>query len=153
MFSKRILFTYESPFINNRIDITEYDRVCIGDCFLLQSRLSEGIMLNDSIMNFYMNYSLTEFIEGQLSLLGIPKEDAVLLLQKKHLADPSREELIKGALNSLLLTFHIFSTFLYPQLSKLRCLDNRDIKKKLLKWCENAAVFQRQCVFFPIFQK
>ena len=110
-------------------------------------------MLNDSIVIFYMNYSLTEYIEGQLSLLGIPKEDAVVLLQKKHLSDPNREELIKGALNNLLLTFHIFSTFFYPQLSKLRCLENSAIKKKLLKWCENAAVFQRQCVFLPIYQK
>ena len=47
--------------------------------------------LNDLVEN--PNLSLTEYIEGQLSLLGIPKEDAVVLLQKKHLSDPNREEL------------------------------------------------------------
>ena len=27
MYSRRILFTYKSPFINGSVDITEYDRV------------------------------------------------------------------------------------------------------------------------------
>ena len=31
MFSKRILFTYTSPYINNCIDINEYDRVRVCD--------------------------------------------------------------------------------------------------------------------------
>ena len=31
MFSKRTLFTYTSPYINNCIDINEYDRVVLVD--------------------------------------------------------------------------------------------------------------------------
>lgn len=29
MYSKRILFTYQSPYINSSVDITEYDKVFV----------------------------------------------------------------------------------------------------------------------------
>ena len=106
-------------------------------------------MLNDSIVNFYMNYTLTEHIRDRLRLHHIDESDAETLLRKEHLSDPSLEEHVKKVLNEELLTFHVFSTFLYPQLGKLRRIDNGETKKKLRKWCENAAIFQRRCVFFP----
>ena len=112
MFSKRILFTYTSPYINNCIDIRD-----------------------------------------RLRLHHIDESDAETLLRKEHLSDPSLEEHVKKVLNEELLTFHVFSTFLYPQLGKLRRIDNGETKKKLRKWCENAAIFQRRCVFFPLFQQ
>ena len=110
-------------------------------------------MLNDSIVNFYMNYTLTEHIRDRLRLHHIDESDAETLLRKEHLSDPSLEEHVKKVLNEELLTFHVFSTFLYPLLGKLRRIDNGETKKKLRKWCENAAIFQRRCVFFPLFQQ
>ena len=71
-------------------------------------------MLNDSIVNFYMNYTLTEHIRDRLRLHHIDESDAETLLRKEHLSDPSLEEHVKKVLNEELLTFHVFSTFLYP---------------------------------------
>lgn len=38
MYSRRILFTYKSPFINGSVDITEYDRVWIIQIIVKNSR-------------------------------------------------------------------------------------------------------------------
>ena len=109
-------------------------------------------MLNDNLVNFYMNYLLSTYIEDQLSTHNILIEDALSVLSRTPLPDPSQEEHIKATLNHSLLQFYMFSTFLYPQLSHLRRVDNQAAKEKLFKWCEMAGVFQRQCVFFPIYQ-
>ena len=109
-------------------------------------------MLNDNLVNFYMNYLLSTYIEDQLSTHDILTEDALSVLSRTPLPDPSQEERIKTILNQSLLQFYMFSTFLYPQLSHLRRVDNQAAKEKLFKWCEMAGVFQRQCVFFPIYQ-
>lgn len=110
-------------------------------------------MLNDNLVNFYMNYLLSSYIEDQLTLHGILLEDAVSVLSRIPLADPDHDEKVRSTLNDSLLHFYMFSTFLYPQLSHLRRIDNQAAKEKLFKWCEAAGVFRRHCVFIPIFQE
>ena len=32
LFSKRVLFTFSSPFLSSRFDVSEYDKVCMLHC-------------------------------------------------------------------------------------------------------------------------
>ncbi|KAK8810806.1 hypothetical protein WA556_003890 [Blastocystis sp. ATCC 50177/Nand II] len=142
VFNKRILFTYKSPYLNSSVDITEYDR----------SRVNDGIMLNDSIVNFYLNYSLNQSINDRLQYCHIKPEDALLVLHDEFTGSEEAKQQIASTLDAILRKFYIFSSFFYPQLISLRKVGNEKAKKKVLKWAEDGHILEREFVFFPVFQ-
>ena len=104
-------------------------------------------MLNDSVINFYLNYLLTKHMYDVLSSRKITREDVEKAFSNKrsHAAEQIRKAIAKES------RFYIFSTFFYPLLKKLYQLRDRKTKEKVRKWAENGHVFDRDFVLFPIF--
>ena len=82
-------------------------------------------MLNDSIINFYLSYLLTQYIDHALEVAHIDKSVGVEYVRKRDLSvnGPDMEEEIENPLQSTLHSifdrFEIATTFLYPQLHRL----------------------------------
>ena len=110
-------------------------------------------MLNDSIVNFYLNYSFNQHVNDSLNRCGIRPEEAVQVLNGEFSGEEEHKEAIGRCLNSVLLKYYIFSSFFYPQLIALRKLGNEKAKKKVLKWAEDGHILEREFVFFPIFEQ
>ena len=115
--------------------------------------MNKGIMLNDSIVNFYLNYSFNQHVNDSLNRCGIRPEEAVQVLNGEFSGEEDQKEAIGRCLNSVLLKYYIFSSFFYPQLIALRKLGNEKAKKKVLKWAEDGHILEREFVFFPIFEQ
>lgn len=109
-------------------------------------------MLNDSIVNFYLNYCLNQTIEDELQLNAITQEEALGLIHDNFQGTNERKEMVFKAMDKILLKTYIFSTFFFPLLKGLRKLDNQDIKAKVIKWAFDGHIFEREFILFPIFQ-
>ena len=77
-------------------------------------------MLNDSIVNFYLNYSFNQHVNDSLNRCGIRPEEAVQVLNGEFSGEEEQKEAIGKCLDSVLLKYYIFSSFFYPQLIALR---------------------------------
>ena len=110
-------------------------------------------MLNDSIVNFYLNYSLNQSINDRLQYCHIKPEDALLGLHDEFTGSEEAKQQIASTLDAILRKFYIFSSFFYPQLISLRKVGNEKAKKKVLKWAEDGHILEREFVFFPVFQQ
>ena len=110
-------------------------------------------MLNDSIVNFYLNYSLNQSINDRLQYCHIDPEDALLVLHDEFKGSEEAKQNIANSLDAILRKFYIFSSFFFPQLISLRKIGNDKAKKKVLKWAEDGHILEREFVFFPVFQQ
>lgn len=109
-------------------------------------------MLNDSIVNFYLNYSLNQAIEDELVLNAISREEAIDLINNKYEGDSERKTIVTQALDAILRRSYIFSTFFFPLLKGLRKVDNSTMKEKVIKWAYDGHVFDREFILIPIYQ-
>ena len=109
-------------------------------------------MLNDSIMNFYLNYCLNQTIEDEMTHHCIQKEEVLGLIHNSFEGTNERKAEVFDVMNKILLKTYIFSTFFFPLLKGLHKIDNKAIKEKVIKWAHDSHLFEREFVLFPIFQ-
>lgn len=109
-------------------------------------------MLNDSIVNFYLNYSLNQAIENELELNAITRDEAIELINDKYEGNSERKAVVTQALDAILRRSYIFSTFFFPLLKGLRKVDNTTMKEKVIKWAYDGHVFDREFILIPIYQ-
>ena len=109
--------------------------------------------MNDSIVNFYLEYCLTEYIKKELVANKL-FVDAVENMMKKESALSAREQKLVRKYKSITNRFYVFSTFFYPKMRKLKQI--RDPKEKelaikgLLKWSVEINLFEREFVLIPV---
>ena len=72
-------------------------------------------MINDTIINFYMLYSLSTYIDRQLQSLGIEPSDALTLLHTPMSELNKNEKIRQVMVQSVLDRFYIFNTSFYLQ--------------------------------------
>lgn len=104
-------------------------------------------MVNDSVINFYLRYMLTQYIDSRLRREGIDLQKAQdLASQPEKLRDgyfPKNveEETILSVLCPLYNRFAVATSFIYPQLRKLHLVESlfrvnaRSAKKKRKSEC------------------
>lgn len=109
-------------------------------------------MINDSIVNYYLMYSLNQAIEDELQLNAIEKEEAVSVIQQQYEGSEERKKLIIETTDRILRRVYIFSTFFFPLLKGLHQTSNTAIKEKVIKWAYDGHIFERQFILFPIYQ-
>ena len=90
-------------------------------------------MINDSIVNYYLMYSLNQAIEDELQLNAIEKEEAVSVIQQQYDGSEERKKLIIETTDRILRRIYIFSTFFFPLLKGLHQTSNTAIKEKVIK--------------------
>ena len=73
-------------------------------------------MINDSIVNYYLMYSLNQTIEDELKLNAIEKEEAISVIQQKYEGSDDRKTLIVETTDRILRRVYILSTFFFPLL-------------------------------------
>ena len=109
--------------------------------------------LNDSIVNFYLEYSLTEYVKKELVAKQIFAE-AVENVKKKQTALTRREQTLLRKYKSVTNRFYVFSTFFYPMMRKLKQIRDPEEKekaiKRLLKWSVEIDLFEREFVLIPV---
>lgn len=109
--------------------------------------------LNDSIVNFYLEYSLTEYVKKELVAKQIFAE-AVENVKKKQTPLTRREQTLLRKYKSVTNRFYVFSTFFYPMMRKLKQIRNPEEKekaiKRLLKWSVEIDLFEREFVLIPV---
>ena len=71
--------------------------------------------MNDSIVNFYLEYCLTEYIKKELVANKL-FVDAVENMMKKESALSAREQKLVRKYKSITNRFYVFSTFFYPKM-------------------------------------
>ena len=82
-------------------------------------------MLNDNIINFYLSYILTQYIDRALEVAHIDKSVGVEYVRKRALStnrtdiEEEIEDPLQSTLHSIFDRFEIATTFLYPQLHRL----------------------------------
>ena len=82
-------------------------------------------MLNDNIINFYLSYLLTQYIDRALEVAHIDKSVGVEYVRKRALStsgedmEEETEDPLQSTLHSIFDRFEIATTFLYPQLHRL----------------------------------
>ena len=83
-------------------------------------------MLNDNIINFYLSYLLTQYIDRSLEAAHIDKSAGVEYVRKRALSingtnmeEEEPEGSLQSTLHSIFDRFEIATTFLYPQLHRL----------------------------------
>ena len=109
-------------------------------------------MINDSIVNYSLMYSLNQTIEDELKLNAIEKEEAISVIQQKYEGSDDRKTLIVETTDRILRRVYIFSTFFFPLLKGLHQTANTAIKEKVIKWAYDGHIFERQFILFPIYQ-
>ncbi len=109
--------------------------------------------LNDSIVNFYLEYSLTEYVKKELVAKQIFAE-AVENVKKKQTPLTRREQTLLRKYKSVTNRFYVFSTFFYPMMRKLKQIRDPEEKekaiKRLLKWSVEIDLFEREFVLIPV---
>lgn len=109
--------------------------------------------LNDSIVNFYLEYSLTEYVKKELVAKQIFAE-AVENVKKKQTPLTRREQTLLRKYKSVTNRFYVFSTFFYPMMRKLKQIRDPEEKekaiKRLLKWSMEIDLFEREFVLIPV---
>ena len=109
--------------------------------------------LNDSIVNFYLEYSLTEYVKKELVAKQIFAE-AVENVKKKQTPLTRREQTLLRKHKSVTNRFYVFSTFFYPMMRKLKQIRDPEEKekaiKRLLKWSVEIDLFEREFVLIPV---
>lgn len=87
-----------------------------------------GTMLNDSIINFYLSYLLTQHIDKELERANIEQSVAVEYIRKQFATattgkameeEEEEEDSVQATLRRIFNQFAIATTFLYPQLRHL----------------------------------
>ena len=108
--------------------------------------------LNDSIVNFYLEYSLTEYVKKELVAKQIFAEAVENV--KKQTALTRREQTLLRKHKSVTNRFYVFSTFFYPMMRKLKQIRDPEEKekaiKRLLKWSMEIDLFEREFVLIPV---
>lgn len=108
--------------------------------------------LNDSIVNFYLEYSLTEYVKKELVAKQIFAEAVENV--KKQTALTRREQTLLRKYKSVTNRFYVFSTFFYPMMRKLKQIRDPEEKekaiKRLLKWSMEIDLFEREFVLIPV---
>lgn len=108
--------------------------------------------LNDSIVNFYLEYSLTEYVKKELVAKQIFAEAVENV--KKQTALTRREQTLLRKYKSVTNRFYVFSTFFYPMMRKLKQIRDPEEKekaiKRLLKWSVEIDLFEREFVLIPV---
>lgn len=108
--------------------------------------------LNDSIVNFYLEYSLTEYVKKELVAKQIFAEAVENV--KKQTPLTRREQTLLRKYKSVTNRFYVFSTFFYPMMRKLKQIRDPEEKekaiKRLLKWSVEIDLFEREFVLIPV---
>ena len=104
-------------------------------------------MVNDSVINFYLRYMLTQYIDSRLRREGIDLQKAQELashpekLRDGYFPKNAEEEAILSVLCPLYNRFAVATSFIYPQLRKLHSVeslfrvDARNARKKRRSEC------------------
>lgn len=145
----RLLFTYKSPYFGESIDITMSER----------KRLANGEMMNDAIINFYLEYILTTWIDNQFQELGIKSSisNSHTFMSVGETEDGGSE--VEAMIRSVLNRFYIFSTFFYPQLHRWKSVRLANDSSKEINSEESAKIkvwskyhiFDKEFLLIPIF--
>ena len=81
-------------------------------------------MLNDSIINFYLLYMLTEYIDSYLDTAGIGRKTVIELVHDPVKMSPTyvsmdfEEATVLSIVKPILNRFAIATSFIYPQLHR-----------------------------------
>lgn len=115
--------------------------------------------MNDAIINFYLEYILTTWIDNQLQELGIKSSISTshtfMSIGEIKDGDSGVDTVVRSVLNR----FYIFSTFFYPQLHRWKSvrLANDSVKEissedsaKMKVWSKYH-IFDKEFVLIPIF--
>lgn len=99
-------------------------------------------MVNDSVINFYLRYTLTQYIDSSLRREGIDLQKAQDLashpekMKDAYSPKTAEEEAILSVLRPLYNRFAVATSFIYPQLRKLHsvesvsCVHDRNTRRK-----------------------
>ena len=86
-------------------------------------------MVNDSVINFYLRYMLTQYIDSSLLREGVDLQKAQDMashpekLKDSYSPNNAEEEAILSVLRPLFNRFAVATSFIYPQLRKLHSVE------------------------------
>ena len=116
-------------------------------------------MINDVVINFYLEYILTTWIDNQFQKLGIQFSisNSHSFMSIGEIGDGDSET--NAMIRSILNRFYIFSTFFYPQLHRWKSVRlANDASKEIaseesakMKVWSKYRIFDKEFLLIPIF--
>lgn len=104
--------------------------------------------LNDSVINFYLNYLFTRHIYDQLAIEGFSEQEVdSMFAESQFKQKSSMPEFISSIVNH----FSIFSTFFYPLLNQFHKSHDENSLNKIRKWEGRSSLFTHDFVLIPLY--
>lgn len=104
--------------------------------------------LNDSVINFYLNYLVTRHIYDQLLIEGFSEQEVdSLFAEGQHKLKSSAPEFVTNIVNQ----FSVFSTFFYPLLNQFYKSHDEQSLNKIRKWEGQSTLFTHDFVLIPLY--
>lgn len=104
--------------------------------------------LNDSVINFYMNYLVTRHIYDQLLIEGFSEQEVNSMFVEGQFKQKND---IPVFISSIVNQFSVFSTFFYPVLNQFYKSHDEKSLNKIRKWEGQNSLFTHDFVLIPLY--